>query len=50
MWIYLNIVGEPVEVGICVFHGEQHVTSWYYPALRDSFDTNRKTAIMFLTK
>ena len=49
-FIYLNVVGEPVEVGIGVFHSEEHVASWYDPALGDSFDPNRKTAIMFLTQ
>lgn len=47
-WDYLNVVGEPVEVRICVLHSEEHVASRYDPALRDSFDPDRKTTIMFL--
>lgn len=46
--VYLNVVGEPVEVRICVFYSEEHVASRYDPALRDSFDPDRETAIMFL--
>ena len=47
--VYLNVVGEPVEVWVSVFHGEEHVASGNDPSLRDSFDPDRKTAIVFLT-
>lgn len=47
---YLNVVGEPVETGICVFHSKEHVASRYYPAFWNGFDPYWKTTVMFLTK
>lgn len=47
---YLNEVGDPIKIWVCVFHSEEYVASWDDFALRDSFDPDRKTAIMCLTQ
>lgn len=47
---YLNVVGEPVEVGVCVLHSEEHVSSGYDPPLGDGFDPDGEPAVVFLTK
>lgn len=48
--VYLNVVGEPVELGIRVFHGEEHVASGYNGPLWDGFDPDGKTPIVFLRR
>lgn len=46
--LYLNVVGEPVEARVRVFHGEEHISSWNNPTLWNGFDPNGKATIVFL--
>lgn len=46
---YLNIVGEPEKVRICVLNGEEDVPSRDDLAFGNGFDPDGKTTIVFLT-
>lgn len=45
----LQVVGEPEESRVGVLHGEEHVAPRHDAALWDSFDPDRKAAVVSLT-
>lgn len=43
---YLDVIGEPVEVWVCVLHGEQDVSPGNDLPLGDGFDADREAAVV----